>query len=394
MSSAPAVKEFLKQGFLAATTGGLLYDNHAGTVTNIVHLYTFLLLMFIPYTLYLSIPESDSHAYLVWSALYTASTVLFFTFVKVSNILLHRAFDKLASVPDEVRLDDITSLPTDPTSYGRYSSSQSQLQSALSRGPPPPPPPSGDPNALAGGIRRRRIAAPRRSAVARRRQRNSISEPEGNIEVTVLDESAIVGVGDADDLSGASGIVTSGGVGVDAISRGKSDWEKPSSADVSSSLVSAPSGGSFTFAAVALERQRSRPRSRTGQNVPRDGLRELEVLSMHSMEDGGGIDSPSIVMETGRTSRTHNDSDGDLGLGLERLRTVARQVSNEYSKGRSASVVRDEGMDGSRTRKEAHGKLSTRAKESGLPRRVRNEVTTIRWTSHLHTGPLHRLWWV
>ncbi|XP_073980876.1 pecanex isoform X2 [Rhodnius prolixus] len=80
--------EILRQGVWASLTGGWYYDPHQSIFCNTFHLYLWLFLLCLPFTIYLYMPPSI----LIWSG-YCTSVAVLFTTTKLINLSLHRMFD-------------------------------------------------------------------------------------------------------------------------------------------------------------------------------------------------------------------------------------------------------------------------------------------------------------
>ncbi|XP_025602907.2 pecanex-like protein 1 isoform X4 [Athalia rosae] len=80
--------EILRQGVWASLTGGWFYDPHLDVFSNTFHLYIWLLLLCLPFTIYLYFPPT----LYVWLA-YSSSIVALFGTIKCVNHALHCVYD-------------------------------------------------------------------------------------------------------------------------------------------------------------------------------------------------------------------------------------------------------------------------------------------------------------
>ncbi|XP_023722503.1 pecanex-like protein 1 isoform X5 [Cryptotermes secundus] len=80
--------EILRQGVWASLTGGWFYDPHQDIFCNTFHLYIWLFLLCVPFTIYLYFPPS----FFVWGA-YCATVALLFATLKFVNLGLHHMYD-------------------------------------------------------------------------------------------------------------------------------------------------------------------------------------------------------------------------------------------------------------------------------------------------------------
>ncbi|XP_014242647.1 pecanex-like protein 1 isoform X3 [Cimex lectularius] len=92
--------EILRQGVWASLTGGWYYDPHQSIFCNTFHLYLWLFLLCLPFTIYLYVPPSV----LVWSG-YCSSVFILFATTKLINLSLHHMFDKPECMVEEI-IDD------------------------------------------------------------------------------------------------------------------------------------------------------------------------------------------------------------------------------------------------------------------------------------------------
>ncbi|GLV35789.1 pecanex [Carabus blaptoides fortunei] len=93
--------EILRQGVWASLTGGWFYDPHQDVFCNTFHLYIWLFLLCLPFTIYVYFPPS---AY-IWY-LYCGSVTLVFTSIKVINYALHHMYDTSECIQEET-YDDL-----------------------------------------------------------------------------------------------------------------------------------------------------------------------------------------------------------------------------------------------------------------------------------------------
>ncbi|KAL1138407.1 hypothetical protein AAG570_008471 [Ranatra chinensis] len=92
--------EILRQGVWASLTGGWYYDPHQDIFCNTFHLYLWLFLLCLPFTIYLYLPPS-----LIFWGVYCTSVALLFATVKLVNLSLHCMFDKPECMVEEA-VDD------------------------------------------------------------------------------------------------------------------------------------------------------------------------------------------------------------------------------------------------------------------------------------------------
>ncbi|XP_074091926.1 pecanex-like protein 1 isoform X2 [Macrotis lagotis] len=81
--------QILRQGVWAALSGGWYYDPHQGTFVNALHLYLWLFLLGLPFTLYMALPSS-----MIIVAVYCPVIAAIFIVLKMVNYRLHRALDE------------------------------------------------------------------------------------------------------------------------------------------------------------------------------------------------------------------------------------------------------------------------------------------------------------
>ncbi|XP_044520852.1 pecanex-like protein 1 isoform X2 [Gracilinanus agilis] len=81
--------QILRQGVWAALSGGWYYDPHQGTFVNALHLYLWLFLLGLPFTLYMALPSS-----MIIVAVYCPMIAAIFIVLKMVNYRLHRALDE------------------------------------------------------------------------------------------------------------------------------------------------------------------------------------------------------------------------------------------------------------------------------------------------------------
>ncbi|XP_015768374.1 PREDICTED: pecanex-like protein 3 [Acropora digitifera] len=80
--------EILRQGVWASLTGGWFFDPHQEIFTNTFHFYLWIVLLCLPFSLYLATAPST----LVWIIYSTFIAVLFLA-IKLLNYRLHHMFD-------------------------------------------------------------------------------------------------------------------------------------------------------------------------------------------------------------------------------------------------------------------------------------------------------------
>ncbi|XP_040598747.1 pecanex-like protein 1 isoform X6 [Mesocricetus auratus] len=95
--------QILRQGVWAALSGGWYYDPHQATFVNALHLYLWLFLLGLPFTLYMALPSS-----MIIVAVYCPVVAAVFIVLKMVNYRLHRALDagevvdrRTAEFPDQ-----------------------------------------------------------------------------------------------------------------------------------------------------------------------------------------------------------------------------------------------------------------------------------------------------
>ncbi|XP_069494698.1 pecanex-like protein 1 isoform X2 [Ambystoma mexicanum] len=81
--------QILRQGVWASFTGGWYYDPHQTTLVNALHLYLWLFLLGLPFTLYMALPSS-----MVIVAVYCPVVAAVFIVLKMVNYRLHAALDE------------------------------------------------------------------------------------------------------------------------------------------------------------------------------------------------------------------------------------------------------------------------------------------------------------
>ncbi|XP_067011369.2 pecanex-like protein 1 isoform X2 [Anabrus simplex] len=89
--------EILRQGVWASITGGWFYDPHQDIFCNTFHLYVWLFLLCLPFTIYLYFPPT----FYAWGAYCTTIVVLFAT-VKLVNLGLHHMYDTSECIQEPV----------------------------------------------------------------------------------------------------------------------------------------------------------------------------------------------------------------------------------------------------------------------------------------------------
>ncbi|XP_062867121.1 pecanex-like protein 3 [Trichomycterus rosablanca] len=80
--------QILRQGVWASLTGGWYVDPHQSTFSNCFHLYLWILLLALPFLLYMALPPS-----IIIAGAYCAVVAVFFIAIKVVNFRLHAMFD-------------------------------------------------------------------------------------------------------------------------------------------------------------------------------------------------------------------------------------------------------------------------------------------------------------
>uniref|UniRef100_A0A8C1XRZ5 Pecanex-like protein n=1 Tax=Cyprinus carpio TaxID=7962 RepID=A0A8C1XRZ5_CYPCA len=81
--------QILRQGVWASVTGGWYYDPHQNTFVNALHLYLWLLLLCLPFTLYMALPPT-----MVIVGMYCGVIAGMFVLLKAVNYRLHTALDE------------------------------------------------------------------------------------------------------------------------------------------------------------------------------------------------------------------------------------------------------------------------------------------------------------
>ena len=87
--------EILRQGVWASLTGGWFYDPHQSVFCNVVHLYLWLFLLCTPFVAYLYFPGT----WITW-CIYCVLTSVTVLVLKVSNMALHRLYDRAQSMSE------------------------------------------------------------------------------------------------------------------------------------------------------------------------------------------------------------------------------------------------------------------------------------------------------
>ncbi|XP_046664729.1 pecanex-like protein 1 [Homalodisca vitripennis] len=88
--------EILRQGIWASLTGGWFYDPHQNMFHNTFHLYIWLFLLCLPFTIFLYVASSVY----VWTA-YCVTVGVFFTILKCVNLSLHHMYDTSEYIVEE-----------------------------------------------------------------------------------------------------------------------------------------------------------------------------------------------------------------------------------------------------------------------------------------------------
>ncbi|EDV95218.1 protein pecanex [Drosophila grimshawi] len=106
--------EILRQGVWASLTGGYFYDPHQGVFCNVVHLYLWLYLLCSPFVAYLYFPST----WLTWClyCVLTSSTILL---VKLSNLALHRLYDRAQTMSEVNLKSQFFKVTKETASHGR-----------------------------------------------------------------------------------------------------------------------------------------------------------------------------------------------------------------------------------------------------------------------------------
>ncbi|XP_051503281.1 pecanex-like protein 1 isoform X4 [Myxocyprinus asiaticus] len=81
--------QIMRQGVWASVTGGWYYDPHQNTFVNALHLYLWLLLLCLPFTLYMALPPT-----MVIVGIYCGVTAGMFVLLKAVNYRLHTTLDE------------------------------------------------------------------------------------------------------------------------------------------------------------------------------------------------------------------------------------------------------------------------------------------------------------
>ncbi|CAF0827808.1 unnamed protein product [Brachionus calyciflorus] len=81
--------EVILQGIWSSLTGGWFHDPHLSIFINTVHMYTWIVLFFLPFLFYLLFPSN----FLTW-LIYTLIVLIAFTCIKLVNYQLNRMFDR------------------------------------------------------------------------------------------------------------------------------------------------------------------------------------------------------------------------------------------------------------------------------------------------------------
>ncbi|KAG5897163.1 hypothetical protein JTB14_020892 [Gonioctena quinquepunctata] len=92
--------EILRQGVWASLTGGWFYDPHQDVFCNTFHLYIWLFLLCLPFTIYVYFPPT----WYVWY-FYCGSVTVGLTILKLANYGLHHMYDTTESIQEEVEED-------------------------------------------------------------------------------------------------------------------------------------------------------------------------------------------------------------------------------------------------------------------------------------------------
>lgn len=89
----------LRQGVWASLTGGWFYDPKQSHFSNVFHLYLWLILLCLPFTIHILTDSSDAN-WSIWIG-YCVGIGALFTIIKLSNAYLHRLFDHGECVIEE-----------------------------------------------------------------------------------------------------------------------------------------------------------------------------------------------------------------------------------------------------------------------------------------------------
>lgn len=89
--------EILRQGVWASLTGGWFYDPHQDVFCNTFHLYLWLFLLCLPFTIYVSFPPTDYMWYCYCAAVAAALSI-----VKLVNYALHHMYDTTECIQEQV----------------------------------------------------------------------------------------------------------------------------------------------------------------------------------------------------------------------------------------------------------------------------------------------------
>uniref|UniRef100_A0A1Y1JUR7 Pecanex-like protein n=2 Tax=Photinus pyralis TaxID=7054 RepID=A0A1Y1JUR7_PHOPY len=93
--------EILRQGIWASLTGGWFYDPHQDVFCNTFHLYLWLLLLCLPFSIYVYFPPSPITWYF-----YCGIVSLTFTAVKLVNYGLHHMYDTTECIQEDVKEEE------------------------------------------------------------------------------------------------------------------------------------------------------------------------------------------------------------------------------------------------------------------------------------------------
>ncbi|KAK9870316.1 hypothetical protein WA026_006402 [Henosepilachna vigintioctopunctata] len=95
--------EILRQGVWASLTGGWFYDPHQDVFCNTFHLYIWLFLLCLPFTIYVYFPPT---AYVWYFYCITVTAVI--AFIKILNYALHHMYDTTECIKEETREEEST----------------------------------------------------------------------------------------------------------------------------------------------------------------------------------------------------------------------------------------------------------------------------------------------
>ncbi|CAH0560950.1 unnamed protein product [Brassicogethes aeneus] len=94
---ASQILEILRQGVWASLTGGWFYDPHQDVFCNTFHLYVWLFLLCLPFTIYVYFPPTKYMWYF-----YCASVTIALAIIKIVNYGLHHMYDTTECIREEI----------------------------------------------------------------------------------------------------------------------------------------------------------------------------------------------------------------------------------------------------------------------------------------------------